>query len=291
VASQGGASVTLADIDAFAERIPPEKRQGFFNSPTRIDGVITNLLLQKQLAAEARKAGIQADPEAVKKGPLAEEEALANARMQRFREELKIPDFEALAQEHYLAHKQDFAIPGKLTVKQILVSNKTRTEADARALADKVEQEAKANPGNFDALVQQYSDDPGKATDLGLVNDVAAKGKYVISFVRAAKALARPGDVSPVFRTPYGLQVIQLVERQPDTQQPFEAVKADIIRQLHDQYVENAVKQHGDVLRNQPMTADANLVASLRTRYGEAPTPAASQTPAPKAKGAAPRKH
>ncbi len=49
VASQGGVDVTLADVDAFMARIPERDRAGFLNSPKRIESMLGNLLVQKQL--------------------------------------------------------------------------------------------------------------------------------------------------------------------------------------------------------------------------------------------------
>ena len=62
VAKQGNAIVTLADIDAFAARIPEKERPGFFDNPTRLQNLILQLLSQKQLADEARKADLDKNP-------------------------------------------------------------------------------------------------------------------------------------------------------------------------------------------------------------------------------------
>ena len=165
-------------------------------------------------------------------------------------------------------------VPGKLTVRHVLISTRSRSEADARTLAHTVEQEAKAHPDRFDALIEKYSDDPAKATSHGVLEQVGEKGKYVAAFVRAAKALAKPGDISPVVGTPFALHVIQLVERTPDRQQSFDEVKDDILKRLASRFVDKAVREHADALRNLPMNADPALVASLRTRYGAvAPVP------------------
>ena len=269
VATQGGVSVTLEDVDAFAARMPVGQRPGFFNSPTRIQGVVANLLVQKQLAAEARKAGLDRDPQVQRQLAIAADEALGNARMQHYRSEVKVPDFNELAREEYQAHKENYQTPGKLTVKQVLVSTKSRSEAEAKTIADTVEKEARAHPDQFDALIEKYSDDPTKATNHGVMEQVGEKGKYVPAFTKAAKALAKPGEISPIVSTPFGLHVLQLVERTPDHMASFDEVKAGIIDKLSDAYVEKAVKGHVDELRNQPMDANPDTVASLRTRYGK----------------------
>ena len=61
VARQGNATVTLGDIDAFAQRMAPKERPVFFNSPKRLESLITSLLVQKQLAEEAIKYEAKVD--------------------------------------------------------------------------------------------------------------------------------------------------------------------------------------------------------------------------------------
>lgn len=272
VATQGSVSVTLEDLDAFAARMPIGQRAGFFNSPTRIEGVITNLLVQKQLANEARKAGLDRDPEVARQVALATDDTLGNARLQRFRADVKVPDFSELAQEEYLAHKENYATAGKLTVKHVLIATKSRSAAEAKTIADTVAKEAKAYPDQFDALIEKYSDDSSKAANHGLMEQVGEKGKYAAEFTKAAKALGKPGDISPVVSTAYGFHVLRLVERTPDHQRSFDEVRLEIVARLGSEYVDKAVKNHTDELRNQPMDANADVVASLRTRYGKSPT-------------------
>lgn len=280
IASQGGISLTFADMDTFAQHIPADKRAGFFNSPTRIDAVIGNLLVQKQLAAEARKAGMDRDPQAAADAEPANDEVLGKAWLQRFRAEVKVPDLGELAREHYMAHKEIYVSAGTLTVKDVSISTESRSEAEAQAIAATVEKKATANPDQFDALVEEYSDAPNKATTHGLLEQVDAPGKYVEAFAAAAKALGKAGDISPVISTPGALHVIKLVERLPSQQLGFDAVKADIIKQQTNEYIDRQVQNHVDELRNQPMTADPEAVASLRTRYGVLPNiPGIKQAP------------
>src|SRR5690242_4162860 len=132
VAKQGDAIVTLADIDAFAQTIPPQNRAGFFDSPKRLDGLITNILLEKQLAIEARAAGYDKDPAEQPRIQLAIDQELARIRMDRFRAGLKMPDFSELAHEQYIGHKEKYVIAGKLDVKHILIDTKNRSDDEAK---------------------------------------------------------------------------------------------------------------------------------------------------------------
>ncbi len=282
IATQGGVSVTFADLDAFAEHIPPAQRPGFFNSPTRIEGVITNLLMQKQLAAEARKAGLDRDPDVTSGSSPATDETLAKLRMEHFRAEVKVPDMSELAKEKYQASTENYLKVGMLTVKDVMISTQSRSPEEAKVIADAVEKEAVAHPEQFDALIEKYSDDPGKSTSQGLLENVGERGKYAPEFAEAAKALTKPGDISPVVSTPADLHVMKLIERTPDLQSSFDEVKDAIVAQLKAEFVDKAVREHTDELRNLAMNADPALVASLRDRYGKvAPIPGAESKPTP----------
>lgn len=279
VARQGTASVTLQDLDAFAARMPPGERPGFFNSPARIQNVIQTLLLQKQLADEARAAGLDKAPGVQAQLALAQTEELGKVRMEHFRADLKIPDFTALAQEEFIAHKEKYITRGKLVVKHVLISTKTRSEADAKALAETVDKEAKAHPDQFDALVEKYSDDPSKSTNHGELSDAGDASRYVPEFAKAARALTKSGEISPPVETSFGFHVIKLIERTPDKVPTFAEEKGVIVKQLRAAYIDKQVRTHSDELRNLPLDANADLVASLRTRYGSAEVPPAEAAP------------
>lgn len=271
IASQGGVSITLGELDAYAaSRIPEKDRAGFFNSPQRIEMLITNQLVQKQMAAEARKAGLQNDPVVKSQIELAADETLSKARLERLRKEIKVPDFSALAKEDYAAHKEKYKLAGRFDVKHILITTKNRSDAEAKALAETVEKEAKANPEQFDALVEKYSEDPSKTANLGLMTQVGS-GRYVPEFTNAAKALKNPGDVSPVVKTEFGYHVLKLIARTADQQRSFADVREEIISRMSNDYVEKQMKNYVDQLRSQKMDANPDVVASLRDRYVKQP--------------------
>jgi peptidyl-prolyl cis-trans isomerase C len=273
VAKQGSAIVTMGDVDAFAERMPARERPGFFNSPTRIETMIQNLLQQKQLAAEAREAGLEKEPLVKSQLLIADDEVLSRVRLQRFRAEMKLPDFGALAKEDYIANKEKYVAPGKLTVEHVLISSKSRSEDEARQLAETVRKEAVAHPDQFEALVDKYSDDMSKTTDHGKVNNAGDATRYVPEFAAAAKALNKPNEISPIVKTQFGFHVMKLIERSADGTRSFADVKDEIVTRLRAEYIDKEVKTHVDTLRNLPLDANPDIVGALRTRYGPPPTP------------------
>lgn len=274
VARQGGVDVTIQDIDAQAAKIPAKDRAGFFDSPKRIESVVTSLLLKKQLAAAARAEKLDKDPAVQQQLQLAIDDALASAQLEHYRTTLKLPDFEVLAKEYYGAHQDEFVDKGDIVVEHVLISNKDHSEAEATAKIGEIEATAKAHPDQFDSLVEKYSEDPSKELNHGTI-EKAGSSKMVHPFAAAANALKKPGDISPIVKTEYGFHVLKLIERKPDTQKSFADVHDELISKLRANFIDTQMNQYSGGLRGNPLQASPDLVASLRTRY----MPAGSKPP------------
>jgi peptidyl-prolyl cis-trans isomerase C len=272
VARQGSAVLTMGDIDAFAARIEERQRAGFFNSPKRIETLVSNLLAQRQLAAEAEKAGLEKNASIQAQIKIAQEEILSKAYVDELKSTIKLPNLDQLAHEEYLGHKEKYVIPGKLDVKHILISIDKHSDEEAKAIAEDVRKQAAAHPDDFDALIEKYSEDPSKAQNHGLMTDANNK-RYVPQFSAAAAALKIPGEISPVIKTKFGYHVLKLVTRTSDQPQKFDDVKAQIVEQLRTEYIAKAITTQTSEIRNQPIDAKPEVIASLRDRYGTMPTP------------------
>lgn len=104
-----------------------------------------------------------------------------------------------------------------------------KVKADKRKQLDGIRQQV-LKGGDFAALAKEFSQDPGSADkggDLGFF----AKGTMVKEFDNAAWAL-KPGDLSEVFQTSYGVHLMQKLEERDVT--PFSAVRDDLISQLRE---------------------------------------------------------
>ena len=268
VASQEGAEVTLREVDAEAANIPESDRAGFFDNPKRIESTILNILQKKQLAAKARAEHLDRDPVVKTQIDLAVTTALAKAAVEHYRQQLKLPDFDQLAKEYYAAHKDEFVKKGDVVVDHVLIStrDKGHSDSEAKALADKVEAEAKAHPDHFESLVEKYSEDPSKSANHGRIED-AASAQMAKRFAEAANALHTPGEISPVVKTEFGYHVLKLIQHSPDENLPFETVRQGISLRLKKNFIEEQMTQFTSEFRAKPLQADPDLVASLRTRY------------------------
>ena len=137
---------------------------------------------------------------------------------------------EAEILKQFQANRAQYDKPERVHVRHILVES----EAAARFAL------ARLNRGEtFEDLARQLSKDPGskdQGGDLGFVG----KGQLVPEFERAAFALQRVGEISPVVKTQYGYHIIRLVERKAAQPGTLDQVRDQIRRELLSK------KQEGD---------------------------------------------
>jgi peptidyl-prolyl cis-trans isomerase C len=267
--TRGGVSVTLQDVDTFAARVPKEQREKFIDSPSRIRDMLNNMLLTKQLAVQARAAHLDQQSDVESQLRAAQDEVLARARVADFTKSIDVPDLTKLVREQYVTHKDLYKVPAVVDVKQLLISTEKHSGDEAKALAEKVRAEALADPKNFDALVEKYSDDNSKASNHGLMKD-ATNAQYVQEFRDVAGALTKVGEISPLAHTRFGYHVMQLVARTPERQQTFDEVREQLTASMREQYVGNQRREFINQLTNEKIDINSPNVDTLRDRYDEA---------------------
>lgn len=269
---QGSAVLTVDDIDAFAARIPLDQRAGYFDNSKRLESTLRQLLVERQVANDARAMSLDKDPDVQRQILIATENALATARVAKIREtaQASIPDMGELAQERYQANRDNFNVHEVLDVVHILISTSRHSDEEARALAEKVRAEAIADPQKFAELVTKYSEDPSAKDNVGLMRQAGDSTKYVPEFAQAANALTTPEEVSAVVKTKFGYHVLMLVKKEPARNRTFAEIKDDLLKELGDEYVTQQIHQYMQAMQNHEVESNAELVNSLRTRYGQA---------------------
>ena len=134
------------------------------------------------------------------------------------------------AQQYYQAHLKDYQVPDQVKVRHILISvpkgADAKTDAAAKAKAEDVLKQLRAG-GDWKALAQKYSDDPGSKNTGGELGPLQ-HGVTVPEFDKSAFSL-NPGQISEPVKTQFGYHVIQTEEKQTAHTKPFDEVRGTIL--------------------------------------------------------------
>ena len=168
----------------------------------------------------------------------------------KIRPTVKVTD--ADIEKYYRENQNKFMIPEKVGVSHILISTmpdgNARQKPDAAA-QEKKDREAKAKAENilaqlkqgadFGAIAQKESACGSKANkgDLGEIT----RGKMVPEFEKAAFALNKPGELSPIVKTQFGYHIIKLNSKTPASMTPLAKVKANIGKMLENEAIGKAI--------------------------------------------------
>lgn len=130
---------------------------------------------------------------------------------------------------YYEQNRARFGTPEERRASHILV----KAGPDAKAKAEKLLEQLKADPSRFEALARSSSDDPGSATqggDLGFFG----RGMMVKPFADAVFGM-KEGEIRGPIETEFGQHVIRLTGVKPGGEKPFEQVRGEIEREIRAQ--------------------------------------------------------
>jgi peptidyl-prolyl cis-trans isomerase C len=269
-AERGGEKLTFGDVDALVLKLAPFDRPVLVNDYDKFASALDSELINKQLATEAQKLGIDQDPVIARAMKRAAQAELARHTIEYLVDEkVKTSDFSALAEEIYLTNPDTYKAPLTSVVMQILVDSKSNSTEAAKALGAEIVKKARSGE-DFAKLVQQYSSDPFKSEDKGIV-EVADSTQIAKGFFDAAQGIAKVGDVTDLIETEYGMHVMKLIERKPARLLPFADVREQIINQLIQQNREKIRQEIVSNLRASSPQYDNVAFEELKVRYGRMP--------------------
>jgi peptidyl-prolyl cis-trans isomerase C len=142
--------------------------------------------------------------------------------------------------EYYRRHRQDFARPERVRLRQILTEDRRTAERAERAIR---------GGEDFAAVARRLSRDA--AAGGGGYQGELARSDLPPAFVDVIFAL-RPGEVSRVMPADYGFHIFQVLERLPAAVEPLDSAGAEIAARLR---------------RERADRARAALVQQARARY------------------------
>lgn len=151
--------------------------------------------------------------------------------------QVKIDDGEL--RQYYSQHINDYKVPDRVNVAHILLKTTGKTPAEV-TLIEKTAQDVldQIHKGaNFNDLAKKYSED-SSASNGGNLGWIVRK-QTVQNFEDTAFAL-KPGEVSGLVKTEYGIHIIKVLEKQTAHLQTFDDVKNDIRQTLEKQKIADA---------------------------------------------------
>jgi len=170
--------------------------------------------------------------------------------LEAFQRSIQVSDEEI--KKFYAENQSRYQTPEERRASHILIpaaaSASPEEKAKAKALAEDLLKQAKANPKKFGELAAKYSKDPGSAEkggDLGFFG----KGLMVKPFDDVAFSM-KVGDIAGPVETQYGYHIIRLDEIKATKTTPLEAVRAQIVEELRKPKVAKAFAEAADNFNN-----------------------------------------
>ncbi len=253
----GKINVPLANFEAYISQAPANGQYKLLNDRQRLEEVIYHLYLNRALAEEAKKLGLDKDPIIQAEIENFRDRRLALARLDAIRKQ-PVPDMTQAARDYYKAHYDEFMQPEQVDVSHILVRWKgKRPKDEARRMAEAARKRILAGE-DFAKVADELSEDPSVKVNHGRLGWVTPD-KVVTPFRKQVFKL-KPGEVSEVFETEFGFHVAKVWDKKPPQQLPFEQVKDKIIANLEKQYREDKVQQYLESFRNRKIGIEKKLL-------------------------------
>src|SRR5258708_38321251 len=230
----GAIKVDAADFEGNILRIPENKRGESRTSCDRVAAVVDNIFVARALAARARAAGLDNDPQVQRRLVQLQDAFLADLYVKEMEREAPVIDLEQRARELFKADQAKYVKPEHVYIQQILITLKGRTRETALELARKVRDEAKSGKEDFLALAARYSEDPDlrrNGGDLGYMG----KSSFPAPLTQVIATLKEKGEVPEPVESERGFHVVRFIDRKKEAPMKYEDVKRKLIETEKDQ--------------------------------------------------------
>lgn len=236
LAKINGTSITLED---FNNKYRENLKYFQFKTPTK-RGVLDDLIKRELAIQEAKKIGLDKDPEVIDRMNTVLYHALIDKKLSKDFENIKITDAEA--KDYYGQN------PEVRTSHIFIVLPPNASKDDEKKAYERMSKVQAALGGgkmSFAEVAQRFSD--GAAAPMGGDIDYQTRDKLDPAYYETVLKLKTPGKVSGVVRTQFGLHIIKLTAVRPWD----EVDKGLVKRQLFDERRTKVFENYMDQLRKQ----------------------------------------
>lgn len=230
-----GQVITTREIEERMARLNPTLRAAFGNDPRRL---LDEMVLETILLQEARRKGLQRDPQVRELMEEANRQILVGRLLETFRGQQAASVAEEEVRKFYDRNPEAFTEPEALRASHILADSEEQAQAALERLK-------KGEP--FEEVAKAVSKDPTsqRGGDLGFFS----KGQVIPEFEEACRKL-RVGERSGVVKTSLGHHIILLTERRSSRQLSLKEVEPQIRKQLSAQQQQRQVEEFIQGLRS-----------------------------------------
>lgn len=219
---------TVADVENILKSLPPQSRE-YYSGPGR--AIFPQYLVQmKILSEQARRQGLDRQPEVQKEMEVATESILADAARQQLEKNIAVSEDQL--QQLYESKKSEFQ---EVRLRRLLIrtensimsqtsvaSRPPLSPAEAKKKLTALRQQILAG-ADFAEIARANSDDGASAPSGGDLGFVSYR-TLIPPVMQAADRLA-PGEVSDVIPTAFGMELIQVVAKRT---RPLEEVRPQL---------------------------------------------------------------
>ena len=172
----------------------------------------------------------------------------------------KLSITEEEARQYYLTHKDQFAEPARVTLREILIEVPTSSQGGQSTISVAKQDEAESQAAalrtrvlageDFAKVAAEASASPSKANG-GLIGPINLAEVSVSLQELIAKM--KPGEITAPIRTNRGVQILKLETIRPASTQPFESVRDLVADKVHDARQQTEVRRFLARMRGQAL--------------------------------------
>jgi peptidyl-prolyl cis-trans isomerase SurA len=237
------------------------KEKGYHLSDEQFKGWLDNLRKEQNLTDDQKfQAALKQEGMTIEDLRKNVEKQFLVSQVQRDEVGSKLSITEEEARQYYLTHKNEFAEPATVTLREILIEVPTTSKGGQATLSvaqqDEAEQKAAAlrtrvlAGEDFAKVAAEASASSSKANG-GLIGPINLAEVSVSLQDMIGKM--KPGEITTPIRTNRGVQILKLEALKPASTQPFESVRDLVADKVHDVRQQTEVRKFMSKVRGQAL--------------------------------------
>lgn len=239
----GEITVTQQDFKQNFILIPKAEQTRILSGADELKSFLSQIYQNKNMVLTAERLKLNENPIIQAQLAASQQRVLNMALREYTLQQIKTPDFAALARERYAVKSSEFQLPEQFKAAHILkkASPCPCERQPARQALERILTELN-NGADFAKLATAESEDTGSAQQGGDLGRWFKKDELVAPFAEALVKL-EVGQISAIVETQFGFHLIKKLDYQAPRQQTFDEVRENLEKRLRSTYVEDQLTE------------------------------------------------